>query len=209
MQTLTWFSLLDEGSQGVLVMGLNTRRALDDEYRTFLALLGTQVASSLFNARAAEEEKSRAVALAELDRAKTAFFNNISHEFRTPLTLMLGPLEELLYNPSSSNLTEAQRVSLSLVHRSSTRLLKLVNMLLDFSRIEAGRMQATFRPVELPQRTAELASLFRAACERAQIRLIVNCPNEALLGRSVFLDVDLWEKVHHIGSLRIANRGNS
>ncbi|WP_306660210.1 sensor histidine kinase, partial [Ralstonia solanacearum] len=90
-----------------------------------------------------EEERRRAEALAEIDRAKTTFFSNVSHEFRTPLTLMLSPLEELL-SGGEGHLLPAQRSLAEIAHRNGQRLLKLVNTLLDFARIEAGRATASF-----------------------------------------------------------------
>lgn len=180
---------------GVLVVGLNTHRELDERYRDFLLLMASQVSTSLATARAYEEERRRVEQLAELDRAKTVFFSNVSHEFRTPLTLMIGPIEELLFNPDvGRGLTEAQKSSLSLVHRNMMRLLKLVNVLLDFSRIEAGRMQASYRAVNLSTLTAELSSVFRSACEKAKLRLLVNCPSSENLSE-VYVDVDMWEKI--------------
>ncbi len=120
-----------------------------------------------------EAERRRAEALAELDRAKTAFFSNVSHEFRTPLTLMLGPLEERCVEVAGCRPTRDAAASSRC--RNGLRLLKLVNTLLDFSRIEAGRVQACYEPTDLGALTAELASTFRSACERAGLRLVVDC----------------------------------
>ncbi|HEX2466411.1 MAG TPA: ATP-binding protein, partial [Thermoanaerobaculia bacterium] len=176
---------------GFLVAGINPRRALDDQYRAFLDLLANQIATAIASARAHEEERRRVQALAELDRAKTAFFSNVSHEFRTPLTLMLGPVEELLAK-SHTDLSPAAASHLEVVNRNGLRLLRLVNTLLDFSRIEAGRVRASFQPTDLAAFTAELASVFRAAIERAGLRLRVNCQR---LPEPVFVDRDMWEKV--------------
>jgi signal transduction histidine kinase len=174
---------------GILVVGLNPFRILDDSYRGFLELVAGQISSSIANAQAYEEEKKRAAALAELDRAKTAFFSNISHELRTPLTLMLGPIEdELTAGPASG----AQRERMELLHRNALRLLKLVNALLDFSRIEAGRVRANYQPLDLSSFTAELASIFRSAVERAGLRLVIDVEP---LPRPVFVDREMWEKI--------------
>lgn len=96
---------------------------------------------------ALEQERQRAEALAALDRAKT-LFSNVSHEFRTPLTLSLVPLQDAL-NDRTHPLDLVHRKRLELVHHNSLRLLKLVNTLLDFSRIEAGRMEAICEPTDL------------------------------------------------------------
>src|SRR5262245_33119705 len=173
---------------GFLVAGISPRRAFDDDYRGFLDLLAGHVATALANARAYEEEKKRAEALAELDRAKTAFFSNVSHEFRTPLTLLLGPLEDALAETNDPG----QRDRLELLHRNALRLQKLVNTLLDFSRIEAGRVQASFEPTDLAALTNELASVFRSAVEKAGMRLTVSCPP---LAEPVYVDRDMYEKV--------------
>ena len=175
---------------GFLVCGLSPRRVVDADYRSFLELVASHIGTAVANARAHEEERRRAEALAELDRAKTTFFSNVSHEFRTPLTLMLGPLEEVLAAPAA-HLTH-RREDLALVHRNGLRLLRLVNTLLDFSRIEAGRVQASYEPVELAKLTSELASVFRAAIEAAGLRLIVECPP---LSEAVWVDRDMWEKI--------------
>ncbi len=180
-----------EAAAGVLVVGISPHLELDESYRGFLSLVAGQLATALSTARAYEEEKRRAESLAELDRAKTAFFSNVSHEFRTPLTLMLGPVEDSLADPEHP-LPPVQRERLELVHRGCLRLLKLVNTLLDFSRIEAGRVQATYVPTDLARLTADLASGFRAAIEHAGLRLTVEC---APLPQAVWVDREMWEKV--------------
>src|SRR5205085_4892584 len=129
---------------GFLVAGLSSRLVLDDDYYNFFGLVAGQIATALANVHALEEERRRAEALAEIDKAKTVFFSNVSHEFRTPLTLMLGPLEELL-NGTQSRLTEDEKNKLETTHRNSMRLLRLVNNLLDFSRIEAGKAKAQYQ----------------------------------------------------------------
>ncbi|HET9624795.1 MAG TPA: ATP-binding protein [Kofleriaceae bacterium] len=176
------------GRAGVLAIGANPFRLLDGAYRGFLELAAGQLAASLASVEAYEQELRRAEALAEIDRAKTAFFSNVSHEFRTPLTLMLGPQEDALRAPGGALTGDA----LAGVHRNTLRLLKLVNSLLDFSRIEAGRVQASYAPVDLAALTRELAATFRAAIERAGLRLRVAC--EAL-DEPIFVDREMWEKI--------------
>ena len=174
---------------GFLVAGLSPRRIVDAEYRSFLDLIAGHVSTAVTNARAYEEERKRAEALAEIDRAKTEFFSNVSHEFRTPLTLMLGPLEDTL-NDTTLSPQVAQR--LHVAHRNSIRLLKLVNTLLDFSRIEAGRIDAVYEAVDLTTVTAELASMFRSATEKAALNLVVDC---SPIDREVYVDREMWEKI--------------
>jgi signal transduction histidine kinase/FixJ family two-component response regulator len=178
--------------KGVLIAGLNPHRLFDDDYRNFLELAASEIGASIANAQAYEEERRRAEALAEIDRAKTTFFSNISHEFRTPLTLMLGPIEDALNDTSPAALPSVQRERLDVAHRNSLRLLRLVNSLLDFSRIEAGRMRASFAPTDLAAFTAELASNFRSATDRAGLDLAIACPP---LPEPVLVDREMWEKI--------------
>ncbi len=183
--------LLRQGGDpaGFLVAGLNRYRPFDDGYRSFLELVAGHVATGIASARSYQEQQRRAEELAELDRAKTVFFSNISHEFRTPLTLIMGPVDDLRRRPDTD---PATREELDVIHRNGLRLGKLVNSLLDFSRLEAGRMQARYEPVDLAAVTAELASVFRSAVEKAGLRLTVDCPP---LDRPVYLDRGMWEKV--------------
>jgi PAS domain S-box-containing protein len=173
---------------GLLVVGISPRRPLDEEYRGYLELGARTLAAGIECARACEEEHRRAEALAQLDRVKTAFFSNVSHEFRTPLTLILGPLEDGLRSGSLPS------ESIEVIHRNAQRLLKLVNTLLEFSRVQAGRAVASFAPTDLPALTAELASVFRSAVERAGLRYLVRCA-PLPSGEPVYLDWEMWERI--------------
>lgn len=140
---------------------------------------------------ATEELETANERLKDADRAKTEFFSNVSHEFRTPLTLMLGPLEDLLSGMQDGP-GEGARPLLETAHRNALRLLGLVNSLLDFSRLEAGRQVARFAPTDLAALTTDLASSFRSACERVGLGLEVDCPP---LGEPVYVDAPMWEKI--------------
>lgn len=176
-----------EAPFGFLVAGLSPRRRLDDDYRTLFERVAGHVSTAATNAEAYAEERRRAEQLAELDRAKTAFFSNASHEFRTPLTLMLGPVDDLL-----ARATGGEREELRLVQRNGQRLLRLVNTLLDFSRIEAGRVRAAFEPTDLAEYTAELASTFRSAMDKAGLAFTIEA---APLDQPVWIDREMWEKI--------------
>ena len=200
---------------GFLVAGMSARLGLDDLYRTFFELIATQIATSIANARAYEEERKRAEALAEIDRAKTIFFSNISHEFRTPLTLILGSLEDLLAKQPVQLTRDFYELGAT-AHRNSLRLLRLVNTLLDFSRIEAGRAEACYQRTDLGPLTAELVSNFQSVCEKAGLSLDIDCPP---LDQPIYVDRDMWEKVvlnlvsnafkyTHAGGIRVGLRGD-
>ena len=148
---------------GVMIAGISPHRQLDEGYRSFFELAATQVVTAFRNAGAYTEQRKQAEALARIDRAKTAFFSNVSHEFRTPLALMIGPTEDALGSPGRA----LEGPALEMVHRNELRLLKLVNSLLDFSRMEAGRVEASYQATDLAQLTSDLASQFRAAMEKS------------------------------------------
>lgn len=174
--------------EGVLVMGVNPRLPATAPYQDFFEVLAATVGAALSAAHTQQEQRRRAETLAELDRAKTVFFSNISHEFRTPLTLILGPVQQALADEERP----ARRCQLELAERSALRLLKLVNTLLDVSRVEAGGLKGTFEPVDLSRVTAELAAVFRSAFDLAGLTLEVDCPP---LPGPVHVDREMWEKI--------------
>jgi PAS domain S-box-containing protein len=175
----------------LLVTGVSARRMLDEKYRLFYELLAEAIKNALARARAYEDERRKAEALAEIDRAKTLFFSNISHEFRTPLTLMLGSLEELLNN-RRGEIGAENKTAVEITHRNAVRLLRLVNNLLDFSRLEAGRAHAQFQLIDIGKYTADLASNFRSVVEMAG--LLFHVDTDAVI-QPVYLDVAMWEKI--------------
>jgi PAS domain S-box-containing protein len=148
------------------------------------------VNTNLSNAQTYEAERQRAEFLGELNQVKTAFLSSISHEFRTPLTLILGSVEEILQGEDCLNFS--QREQLTIAKRNSLRLLKLVNTLVDFSSIEAERIQAVYEPTDLATLTIELVSMFRSSIERAGIHLIIDCPP---LPEPIYIDREVWEKI--------------
>jgi PAS domain S-box-containing protein len=174
---------------GFLVAGVSACRTLDEEYLNFYVLLNAAFNAAIGNVTAYEQEQRRAEELARIDRAKTAFFSNVSHEFRTPLTLILGPLDDAL---ASDGLAPAQRRHIETTHRNALRLLKLVNSLLDFSRIEAGRVQATYLALDLARLTTDIASVFESAMEKGGLTYTLDLHP---LSQPVYVDRDMWEKI--------------
>jgi signal transduction histidine kinase/AmiR/NasT family two-component response regulator len=176
---------------GVLVVGVSPNLRLDAEYRSFLDLVADQLVGALRNARALEAERRRSESLAELDRARTAFFSDVSHDLRTPLTLLLGPISDALAD-TAEPVPVAAREQLTLALRNGQRLQRLVNDLMDFASIEAGRAAAVRVQTDVAAFTAELAGVLRAAAERAGLLLTVDCP---ALDRPVYVDPRMWETV--------------
>lgn len=172
---------------GYLIVGISSRLAIDARYREFLNLLAKGISGAINRAQVRAEERKRIDALAELNRAKTEFFSNVSHEFRTPLTLILGSLEEAMQRTTFTTVPGVE-----VAHRNAMRMLKLVNTLLDFSSLEAGRMQAVFEPVDLCELTLDLASSFESAMNKAGLEFIVSC---STLSQPVYVDRSAWEKI--------------
>ncbi|HEY1872061.1 MAG TPA: GAF domain-containing sensor histidine kinase, partial [Chitinophagaceae bacterium] len=175
----------------ILSAALNPYRIYNDLYKQFTSLVADQISMEVNNVMIYEEERKRAEALTEIDKAKTVFFSNISHEFRTPLTLMLGPLEELL-NDTKHQLNADEKNKIETTHRNAIRLLRLVNNLLDFSRIEAGRSKAQFQLTDIAEYTKQLAGNFRSAIENANLKFNVVCDP---VSEPTYVDKSMWEKI--------------
>ena len=174
---------------GFLLAGLNNDFVSDRAYRDFVEMLALGIGRSVAAARTREVERERARAIAELEQAKTALFNNASHELRTPLSLILGPLEQLSDEP---DLPCSARERIGIARRSASRMLKLVNGLLDFSRLEAGEPIGSFQPTDVAQLTRDIAAMFRSTAASAGLRLIVDCPP---LAETVYVDRGAWERI--------------
>src|SRR5579872_3582349 len=174
---------------GFLVMGINPFRLPNEYFLRFCSLIADQLTTSFADIHVLELERGRTQALAEIDRAKTLFFSNISHEFRTPLTLLLGPIEDMLNDHS---VVHDNRYRLGVAYRNALRMQKLVNTLLEFSRIEAGRLEGHFRQVDIAALTLDLASTFRSAIEKAGMQLLTKT---GPITSAVYVDTDLWERI--------------
>ena len=182
------------GLFGVLVVGLSRYLAFDERYRDFVDLLGGQVAAGLLDARAAESERRRAEALAELDAARVRFFADASHELRTPLTLIAGPVDGLLAEMSTDPGADAARWrgELEVVARNTQRLTRLVGDLLEVSRLQAGGAEPRRVAVDLAELTTEVAAMVASAMQRGGLDYVVTAPDEAV---PVAIARDAWERV--------------
>jgi PAS domain S-box-containing protein len=176
---------------GFLAVGLSPYRPVDPAYTGFVELLAGQLAGAITAARTFEGEKRRAETLARLDQAKTDFFTNVSHEFRTPLTLLLGPAADALGDPRVLS-DEAHRGRFEVIHRNGQRLLQLVNSLLDFSRLEAGAVSSRFEVVDLARVTEPLVMMFESAAAQAGLSLSFEADP---LSADCYVDVEHWTKI--------------
>ncbi|ONI90031.1 hypothetical protein ALI22I_14085 [Saccharothrix sp. ALI-22-I] len=179
------------GTHGALVVGLSPFRRFDQSYASFVDLVTAGVATAVDDTVAYEAHRTRARALAELDAAKTRFFQNISHEFRTPLTLLLAPLSTLLEDHADA-LPADQREAVSAAHRAAQRLRRLVDTLLDVARAEADHLHVRPEPTDVAALTADCAAMFRATAEELGLELVVETPGS---GDTVWLDQEMWARI--------------
>lgn len=177
-----------DGERLFFYSAVSPHQYLNESALSFFESVGREISTALKDARAIEHERQKTEALEELDRAKTVFFSNVSHEFRTPLTLMLGPIERLINTATD----DERKEELSIVQRNAQRLLKLVNTLLDFSRIESSRYEARFEPTLLGDYVTDLASFFRSAIESAGLEFeVVTYDGD----EKAYIDREMWEQI--------------
>jgi len=183
------FQAGESQAYGFLVIGVNPYRLPDEKFFGFCSMVVDQLMTSFADIHVLEMERKKAEALADIDRAKTVFFSNISHEFRTPLTLLISPIEELLSDPDTSGIN---RYRMGVAHRNALRMQRLVNTLLEYSRIEAGRMEGSYRRVNIVTLTKDLASTFRSAVEKAGMQLLMVT---GAVDGDVYVDTEMWERI--------------
>ncbi|MEO3705260.1 response regulator [Trichormus azollae] len=168
-----------------LQQGNKIRRWLTSEIELAKSV-AAQAAIAVQQSRLYQKTREQAERLIELDRQKTEFFQNISHEFRTPITLIQGPLESVVAIGEGLSHNQSE-----IALRNSRRLLRLVNQLLDLQRLDAGRMQPNFRPCDMLEFVSQIVESFRLYCEKKGLEVVTDlleCP-------IVYLDIENFDKV--------------
>eukprot|EP01117_Protostelium_nocturnum_P012419 TRINITY_DN4587_c0_g1_i1.p1 TRINITY_DN4587_c0_g1~~TRINITY_DN4587_c0_g1_i1.p1 ORF type:complete len:1029 (+),score=323.46 TRINITY_DN4587_c0_g1_i1:208-3087(+) len=184
---------------GVLFVALNPLGNIKTSYGQFLQAIVSQIESNFVCSEGREEELRRMEEMRELNNAKTVFFSNISHEFRTPLTLMFGPIEEVknyLTNCEDSHSkddAEHLRIekSVELLERNTFRLYQLVNDLLEFAKVEAQKITPVLNSLNLSETTLRTVSDFKFVCEKKGIQLVIQI-NPSV---QILMDENLWERI--------------
>ncbi|KDN38662.1 hypothetical protein RSAG8_09337, partial [Rhizoctonia solani AG-8 WAC10335] len=175
----------------LLLVGLNTRREYDAEYASWLESLSAAMSNQLSVVLQREADVKMMVERERMDKAKTMFFTNVSHELRTPLTLVQAPLDQLM---TSGGLSGDAMYKLQLAARNCKRLKKLIDSIMDMSKIEAGHLAGKFRPVQLGHLTADIAALFRSLAEKKGLAYEIEI-GAGEMEPIVYVDLDLWEKI--------------
>lgn len=148
--------------------------------------VAAQAAIAVQQSHLYQKTRQQAERLLELDKQKTEFFQNISHEFRTPITLIQGPLESAVVAGEGLSYSQC-----AIALRNSRRLLRLVNQLLDLQRLDAGRMQPSFRPCDLVEFVSQIVESFRPYCEKKGLYLATQLDECS----TVYLDMEKFDKV--------------
>lgn len=193
---------------GVLVVGTSPFQTVDDEHRAFLEVVAGRVSTTLTDVLTFEYERYRSEALAEIDASKTRFLENVSHEFRTPLTLLLAPLRGLMETAEG-----ADRETLDIAHRNALRLRELVDSLLEVARASSGGVEVHRESTDVVGLTRGCIAQFDgiARSSGVPIEVAYDAPDRA----GVLLDREKWAhivtnlvgnaiKYTHEGSIRVS-----
>ncbi|WP_420752072.1 response regulator [Rhodococcus sp. O3] len=176
---------------GVLAVGLNPNLAYDDNYAALVALIAARISGLLRDSIAFDAERRRVDALAEVDKAKTRFLETVSHEFRTPLVLLLGPLQNLLDDATA--LTPEQQRSLEIAQRAVGRLQRLVDVLLEATRAERYQVRPRLQPTDAAALTAACAELYQPIAHTAGLTLVTR--NDDAAAEPIDLDPEIWSHI--------------
>ena len=175
---------------GVFVIGVNPYWRPDEAYTAFAAMAARQLGVMITDAVSYQNERRRQRALAELDRARTEFFQNVGHELRSPLTMLLAPLQDILVEPGVV-LPAAARDTVETSIRAADRLQRVVDALLDTSRAESGALIPDREEIDLTAVTAELVEGHRPAAE-GRLNLRVDVPTDPLMA---YVDRTMWTTI--------------
>ena len=175
---------------GVLVLGVNPYWRPDEAYTAFAAMAARQLGVIVTDAVSYQNERKRQLALAELDRARTEFFQNVTHELRAPLTMLLTPLQDILDEPGVV-LTAATRNTVETSVRAGDRLQRVIEALLDLSRAEYGALIPDREDIDLASVTADVVEGYRPASE-GRLNLRVDVPSQPL---RAYVDRMMWTTI--------------
>jgi PAS domain S-box-containing protein len=174
----------------LLLLAHPADRALDAALADYLDLVARTVEAALLSEHEALAERRRSSDLAELDAARSAFFAGISHEFRTPLALISAPVQDVLER--DPGLAAESRERLALVQDNVERLRRMVEAMLDFSRMEAGRLVPALEEADVSLLAGGLAASFAPAFTRAGLEFGADVPE---LSTTALLDRDFFERI--------------
>jgi len=175
---------------GVLVLGVNSYLRPDDSYTAFAVMASRQLGVMVTDAVSYQGELKRQQALQELERARTEFFQNISHELRAPLTMLLMPLQDILVEPGVV-LPAAARDTVETSVRAGDRLQRVVDALLDISRAESGAPTPYREEIDLVSVTLDVVEGFRPTAE-GRLNLRVDMPTDPL---RAYVDRSMWTTI--------------
>ena len=175
---------------GVLVIGVNPYWRPDDAYTAFAAMMARQLGVIMTDAVSYQNERKRQKALEELHRARTEFFQNVSHELRAPLTMLLTPLQDILNEPGIV-LPAAARDTVETSIRAGDRLQRVADELLNLSRSQSGALMPDREDIDLASVTADVVEGYRSAIE-GRLNLRIDMPSEPL---RAYVDRTMWTTI--------------